>query len=161
MNYSAEALESFVESCKRSSTLQDDCVLTAHELHVLHRVQEYFSNSFLKLIDNALVFQPFDFEQLEEWLLHELNNAFSKITGGNGCLQIDRALMDHFIAASSWQFSDQIFSKWLEDVFMDGLLKLLSIHKLSSATVIRLISVEKIEHSDSYLNSTLPTKFEI
>jgi len=67
--------------------------------------------------------------------------------------------MDHFVAASSSR--DQIFSKWVEDVFLDGLVKLLSIHKLSSATVIRLISVEKMEHSNSYLNSTLPTKFDM
>jgi hypothetical protein len=159
LNYSAEALENFIESCSHTGALQDDCDLTADELYVLHCVQEYFSNSFFKLIDKTLVFQPFDFEQLKECLLDELNNAFSRVTGGIGCLQIDRTLMDHFVAASSSR--DQIFSKWVEDVFLDGLVKLLSIHKLSSATVIRLISVEKMEHSNSYLNSTLPTKFDM
>lgn len=161
LNYSAE---NFIETCGHTGASQDDCDLTADELYVLHFVQEYFSNNFFKLIDKTLVFQPFEFEQLEECLLEELNNAFSRVTGGNGCLQIDRTLMDHFVAASSWQCSSspvQIFSKWVEDVFMDGLVKLLSVHKVSSDTVIRLIAVEKTEHSNSYLNSTLPTNFDI
>lgn len=47
LNYFVEALKNFVESCKRNSTLQDVYDRTAHQLHVLHHVQEYLASTLV------------------------------------------------------------------------------------------------------------------
>eukprot|EP01018_Ginkgo_biloba_P031409 Gb_32222 [translate_table: standard] len=161
LNYSARENEAF-DKCSSSHALVQNYDSDLATDRVIHCVQEYFSNEFFKFIDRTVVFQPFDFKHLTESLLDHLNGAFSRATGEKGCLQIDSTVMDHFVT-TSWHtsFGNQVFEKWVNEVFEDTLAKMVSLDNIRADTVIRLIADENVSHGSFLPNSMLPTKLDI
>lgn len=124
--------------------------------------REHFSDRFFKFLDKCIVFEPYDFGHLEEFLLDKLESSYSTETSGRGTLEVENSALEHMVS-SCWDMgTHEVFEKWVEEIFEMGLAKMLSMHTLTSQTIVKLSSVEE-NNGDScfYGNSSLPARLEV
>lgn len=134
---------------------------SAHMDQILSCCRERFSDKFFKFLDNCIVFQPFDFGRLAEFLLDKLESSYTRETNGRGSLEVESSALEHMVL-SSWETGTQVFEKWVEEIFEVGLSKMQSKHTLTSQTIVKLSSVAEIDDQSSfYANSSLPARIEI
>lgn len=125
--------------------------------------REHFSDKFFKFLDKCIVFQPYDFGYLAEFLLDKLESSYITETNGRGTLEVESSALEHMVS-SCWEMGthDQLFEKWVEEIFEVGLAKMLSMHTLTSQTIVKLSTVAE-NNGDCffYANSSLPSRLEV
>ncbi|GLJ28243.1 hypothetical protein SUGI_0554950 [Cryptomeria japonica] len=95
------------------------------------------------LVDERVVFKPYDFESLADKIVETISSKFFSIIGAEGLMEIDVKALEQ-ILASVWFNPDgmKMFENWIEQVLECSLMEVRTSCNVSADTVIKLF-IEK------------------
>ncbi|ONK61850.1 uncharacterized protein A4U43_C08F34230 [Asparagus officinalis] len=102
-------------------------------------------DEFLKLIDETVSFEPFNFDPLSEYIMREINKRFCSTIGSECLMEIDKRAMEEILAASLLLEDPKGLNNWIENVLVKGFVELRRRHnnKLSTHSTVRLVAMEE------------------
>jgi len=113
---------------------------------------------FVELVDEAVVFKPFDFDKLAEKISKEISECFHKIVGSDSLLEIDSKVMEQIIAAAC-TFEEQEAKDWVERVLSRGFVEAQKRYNLTSGGyVVKLVACEGFSSNAEVPGVSLPSK---
>ncbi|KAF5959667.1 hypothetical protein HYC85_000876 [Camellia sinensis] len=104
----------------KASNMHLDLNLPAEEIEV-HNTEcgsenfKVWLEDFVELVDETVVFKPFDFDKLAEKISKEISECFHKIVGSDCSLEIDSKVMEQILAASCLSENNKV-NDWIEQV---------------------------------------------
>lgn len=153
----------------KASNMHLDLNLPAEEIDVLNTDCGYsdsdsisVNNSkvwledFVELVDETVVFKPFDFDKLAAKISQDIGKCF-KINVGSDCLlEIDSKVMEQVIAACL--FEDKDVEDWIERVLSRGFVEAQKRYNLTSGNVVKLVACEGLSSDGEVPGVCLPAK---
>lgn len=154
----------------KSSNTQLDLNLPAEEIELLNTDcwksggdsiplnNKAWLEKFVELVDEAVVFKPFDFDKLAEKISKEISECFHKIVGSDSLLEIDSKVMEQIIAAAC-TFEEQEAKDWVERVLSRGFVEAQKRYNLTSGGyVVKLVACEGFSSNAEAPGVSLPSK---
>ncbi|KAI8564230.1 hypothetical protein RHMOL_Rhmol03G0166100 [Rhododendron molle] len=112
---------------------------------------------FVELVDETVVFKPFDFDKLAEKISQEISKCFHKIVGLDCLLEIDSKVMEQVIAVACL-YEDKEAEDWVEQVLSRGFVEAQKRYNLTSGYVVKLVACEGLSSDGEALGVSLPSK---
>ncbi|KAJ8531920.1 hypothetical protein K7X08_011843 [Anisodus acutangulus] len=115
----------------------------------------------LELMDDNVVFKPFDFGALAEKILKEININLQEIVGVDIKLEIDSEVLVQILAAAWLSDINEAVENWVEKVLCRSFMEVRSRFQHIADSVIRLINCQGIAVEDQAPGIHLPAKINI
>lgn len=112
---------------------------------------------FVELVDETVVFKPFDFDKLAEKISQEISKCFHKIFGLDCLLEIDSKVMEQVIAVACL-YEDKKAEDWVERVLSRGFVEAQKRYNLTSGYVVKLVACEGLSSDGEAPGVCLPSK---
>ncbi|KAF7147593.1 hypothetical protein RHSIM_Rhsim03G0144300 [Rhododendron simsii] len=112
---------------------------------------------FVELVDETVVFKPFDFDKLAEKISQEISKCFHKIVGLDCLLEIDSKVMEQVIAVACL-YEDKEAEDWVEWVLSRGFVEAQKRYNLTSGYVVKLVACEGLSSDGEVPGVCLPSK---
>lgn len=112
---------------------------------------------FVELVDETVVFKPFDFDKLAEKISQEISKCFHKIVGLDCLLEIDSKVMEQVIAVACL-YEDKEAEDWVERVLSRGFVEAQKRYNLTSGYVVKLVACEGLSSDGEAPGVCLPSK---
>lgn len=129
---------------------------------VLRAVQEVLSPKFCSLVDETVMFEPFDLMGLANWILLQLSRACSGLVP-KFCtrIEVDFQILEH-IVSTTWRTPGgrQAFEGWVEDKLKSCLKAVTANSSVSEDRVLRF-AYEGCFSKELCLGSELPLQIEV
>lgn len=157
----SETLEQAKRAHKASNTYLD-LNLPAEENEGQEELHSGDSGSWLQyfsdLIDETVVFKPFDFDALAEKVLREISSAFHETVGAESSLEIDPKVMEQILAAECSSDRTRAVGDWVEQVLRMAFAEAQKRYNLNSHSVVKLVPCEGISMEDQAAGVWLPSR---
>lgn len=114
------------------------------------------------LVDERVVFKPYDFESLADKIVETISSKFFSIIGAEGLMEIDVKALEQ-ILASVWFNSDgmNMFENWIEQVLECSLMEVRTSCTISADTVIKLFIEKDCFSGEKPPAACLPRKISV
>ncbi|KAK7387462.1 hypothetical protein VNO78_28285 [Psophocarpus tetragonolobus] len=106
--------------------------------HVSTENQSPWLQDLCDLVDETVVFRPYDFDALAERMLKVIRNNFNKILGSDCALQIQTEVMDQLLAAQYVSDSDTEVENWVEEILCEGFIEIQRRYNLTASSIVKL-----------------------
>ncbi|XP_058787602.1 protein SMAX1-LIKE 8-like [Vicia villosa] len=106
--------------------------------HVSTENQNLWLQDLYNLVDETVVFKPYDFDALVDRLLKLVRSNFNKILGSECALQIQTEVTDQLVAAAYVSDSDTEVENWVEQVLCGGFAEVQRKYNLSASSIVKL-----------------------
>ncbi|KAK1283531.1 hypothetical protein QJS10_CPB21g01269 [Acorus calamus] len=122
---------------------------------------EAWLEEFFDLVDETVVFSPFNFDALANKLLMKISDCFRSAVGSQGMLEIDSKVMDHILAAT-WLSDDTGASdNWVKQVLVRSFSEAQQRYNISAHTVLKLVHHEDASMEEQALGIHLPARITL
>ncbi|KAL2955405.1 hypothetical protein AAZX31_18G026300 [Glycine max] len=108
--------------------------------HVSTENQNLWLQDLCDLVDETVVFKPYDFEALADRVLKVIRSNFNKILGSECALQIQTEVMDQFLAAQYVSDRDREVENWVEEVLCEGFTEVQRRYNLTASSIVKLFT---------------------
>ena len=102
--------------------------------------QKLWLQDLCDLVDETVVFKPYDFEALADRVLKVIRSNFNKILGSECALQIQTEVMDQFLAAQYVSDRDTEVENWVEEVLCEGFTEIQRRYNLTASSIVKLFT---------------------
>lgn len=133
------------DTSKRAHTTSNwelDLNLPAEQNEMQHTDGETYKHVWLQnlydLVDETIVFQPYNFDALADRLLKVIRSNFHKIVGSECVLQIEAEAMEQLLAAAYVSDRDTEVEYWVEQVLSGGFVEVQKRYSLGAPFVVKL-----------------------
>ncbi|XP_038885978.1 protein SMAX1-LIKE 7-like, partial [Benincasa hispida] len=106
-------------------------------------ISKTWLQDFCNHIDQAVVFKPFDFDDLAEKIQKDVKKIFHSVFGPEFMLEIDSKVMEQLLAAAYISYGNRDVDDWMEQVLSRKFLEVKRIHILSSYSIIKLSTCDQ------------------
>ncbi|XP_057979678.1 protein SMAX1-LIKE 6-like [Malania oleifera] len=113
---------------------------------------------FSDLVDETVVFKPFDFDTLAENIMKDISEQLHKIVGSECSLEIDLKVMEQILAAACLSERDRVVEDWVEQILSKGFVEARKRYNLTTHTVVKLVACEGTKLDAQAPGGCLPTK---
>ncbi|KAG4975244.1 hypothetical protein JHK87_032065 [Glycine soja] len=100
--------------------------------------QKLWLQDLCDLVDETVVFKPYDFDALADRVLKVIRSNFNKILGSKCALQIQTEVMDQFLAAQYVSDRDTEVENWVEEVLCEGFTEIQRRYNLTASSIVKL-----------------------
>ncbi|KAL6980717.1 hypothetical protein U1Q18_022354 [Sarracenia purpurea var. burkii] len=99
---------------------------------------------FLTLVDETVVFMPFDFDKLAEQILKEVSECFHSIVGSKCLLEIESKVMEQILATTCLSENNTKVEDWVKRVFGRGFIEAQKRYNLKTGCyVVKLVACDQ------------------
>ncbi|TKY47552.1 Chaperone protein ClpB [Spatholobus suberectus] len=106
--------------------------------HVPTENQSLWLQDLCDLVDETVVFKPYDFDALADRMLRVIRSNFNKILGSECALQIQTEVMDQLLAAQYVSDRDAEVENWVEEVLCGGFVEIQRRYNLTASSIVKL-----------------------
>ncbi|XP_047151517.1 protein SMAX1-LIKE 8-like [Vigna umbellata] len=106
--------------------------------HVTTENQSLWLQNLCDLVDETVVFKPYDFDALADRLLNVIRGNFKKILGSECVLQIQTEVMDQLLKAQYVSDRDSEVENWVEEVLCGGFTEIQRRYNLTAGSIVKL-----------------------
>lgn len=106
--------------------------------HVSTESQNLWLQDLYNLVDETVVFKPYDFDALADRVLKVVKSSFNKILRSDCALQIQTEVMDQLVAAAYVSDSDTEVENWVEQVLCGGFTEVQRRYNLTASSIVKL-----------------------
>ncbi|OVA02702.1 ATPase [Macleaya cordata] len=114
--------------------------------------------NFFNLVDESVVFEPFDFDILADEVLKKINETYRNIIGFEGLLEIDSQVMEQVLAAAWLSNSRRSLDNWVEQVLVSSFTEARERYNVRAGTVLKLVTCEGLPVQDQAPGVCLPAR---
>ncbi|XP_057488842.1 protein SMAX1-LIKE 6-like [Actinidia eriantha] len=112
---------------------------------------------FVEIVDESVVFKPFDFDKLADKILMKISECFRKIIGVDCLVEIDSRVMEQILAAACLS-ENNVVEEWVEQVLSRGFVEAQKRFKLTTGYVVKLVTCESPFSEEQALGVCLPAR---
>ncbi|CAJ1859809.1 unnamed protein product [Sphenostylis stenocarpa] len=106
--------------------------------HVSTENQSHWLQNLCDLVDETVVFKPYDFDALADRVLKVIRGNFNKILGSECTLQIQTEVMDQLLTAQYVSDRDTEVENWVEEVLCGGFTEIQRRYNLTASSIVKL-----------------------
>ncbi|KAK7311210.1 hypothetical protein RJT34_09196 [Clitoria ternatea] len=106
--------------------------------HVSTENQNSWLQDLCDLVDETVVFKPYNFDALADKVLKVIRINFNKILGSECALQIQKQVMDQLLAAQYVSDRDTEVENWVEQVLCGGFTEIQRRYNLTANSIVKL-----------------------
>ncbi|XP_061376577.1 protein SMAX1-LIKE 8-like [Gastrolobium bilobum] len=106
--------------------------------HVSTENQNLWLQDLYNLVDETVVFKPYDFDALADRVLKVIRSNFKQILGSECSLQIQSEVMDQLLAAAYVSDRDMVVENWVEQVLCGGFTEVRRRYNLTASSIVKL-----------------------
>ena len=106
--------------------------------HVSTENRSLWLQNLCDLVDETVVFKPYDFDALVDRLLKVIRGNFNKILGSECVLQIQTEVMDQLLTAQYVSDRDSEVENWMEEVLCGGFTEIRRRYNLTASSIVKL-----------------------
>ncbi|RDX84423.1 Protein SMAX1-LIKE 7, partial [Mucuna pruriens] len=106
--------------------------------HVSTENQNLRLQDLCDLVDETVVFKPYDFDALADRVLKMIRSNFSNIVGSESALQIQTEVMDQLVAAQYVSDRETEVENWVEEVLCEGFTEIQRRYNLTASSIVKL-----------------------
>ncbi|KAK7305882.1 hypothetical protein VNO77_43794 [Canavalia gladiata] len=106
--------------------------------HVSTKNQNLWLQDLCDLVDETVVFKPYDFDALADRMLKVIRSNFNTILGSQCTLQIQAEVMDQLLAAQYVSDRDTEVENWVEQVLCEGFTEIHRRYNISASSIVKL-----------------------
>ncbi|XAR71925.1 hypothetical protein NMG60_11018381 [Bertholletia excelsa] len=112
---------------------------------------------FSDLVDETVVFKPFDFDTLSEKILKQITDYFHRIVTPGCLLEIESKVIEQILAAMCLSESSQV-EHWIQKVLSTGFVEAQKRHNLGTNCVLKLVTGESLSPEELAPGVCLPSR---
>ncbi|XP_028086465.1 protein SMAX1-LIKE 8-like isoform X1 [Camellia sinensis] len=149
----------------KASNMHLDLNLPAEEIEI-HNTEcgsenfKVWLEDFVELVDETVVFKPFDFDKLAEKISKEISECFHKIVGSDCSLEIDSKVMEQILAASCLSENNKV-NDWIEQVLGSGFIEAQKRYNLTTPCAVKLVTCEGLFSKEQAPGIPLPARIVV
>ncbi|MCL7021791.1 hypothetical protein MKW94_008497 [Papaver nudicaule] len=115
-------------------------------------------DNFTNLVDECVVFEPFDFDSLASQVLKRIDESYKNTIGSEGLLEVDSQAMEQILAAAWLCDSRKALDNWVEHVLTGTFQEARERYTVGAGSVLKLVSCEGLPMQDQALGVCLPAR---
>lgn len=110
------------------------------EFHFEENSKVWLEN-FLDLVDETVIFKPFDFEKFTDKIVKEIDDCFQSIIGSDCVLEVDSLAMEQILTYTYLSEGNEV-QDWVKNVLSRGFLDAQKNHNFRSSGILKLTTRE-------------------
>ncbi|KAK7320596.1 hypothetical protein VNO77_30218 [Canavalia gladiata] len=92
------------------------------------------------LVDETVIFRPFNFDALSDRVLKVITSSFHKTVGSECTLEIESEVMDQLLAAAYVSDGDKNIENWVEEVLCGAFIEVQREYNLTACSIVKLVT---------------------
>lgn len=162
LNLSAEENESVDEGAEEGNCAEAEVLSEPKREDIICAARDALSTKFCSLVDDTMVFEPYDMNQSTNRVLSQLSKACAGVIAEGAGVEMEISVLEH-IVSSIWHTvqGEQAFDTWVKEELENSLKSLVAQLNVIGSSVLKFIQVDGGAAEELPRKCGLPLAIEI